>query len=169
VQQANPQQAELAYAAGYFDGEGALHLQVQRRNGRVHQKCLNVTVNSSDRDTLLWLASLFGGSVLLYQNRSPLTRKRMYNWKLSGSATRNFLELILPHLRYKKEYAAFCIAAWDFRTDTERFEEACRTGKQRWGRAAAETEWNGAGNGDATVRSEGTVQPSEVAEMTTRS
>lgn len=131
----NPQQADLAYAAGYFDGEGSFYLRYTPS-----QKCWKATIMSSDPKTLQWFYELFGGSFRQNNNnQSSWIKKQMYSWELSGHGTYAFVLAVLPYLKYKREHAMHCLKAWESRSDTEAFIEACEERKRRWGRAAAET------------------------------
>lgn len=132
--QDNPQQADLAYAAGYFDGEGCFNLSHTPR-----QKSFNATICSLDYEGLKWFQDHFGGSLSEYNSSSTWTKKQMYAWKLSGHGTYAFVTAILPYLKYKREHAMFCVRAWESRSNTDSFIKDCTERRKRWGRAAAET------------------------------
>lgn len=134
---ANPQQADLAYAAGNFDGEGSF--SAYRQPGQKHFKA---TITSSYLPTLEWYRELFGGSIHRSQSAgatNQLGKKTCYNWHCTGTNGYRFIQLILPYLKEKQEHASFMLTIWEQRHDTDTFDRLAAERKQRWGRAAAET------------------------------
>lgn len=86
--------AELAYAAGLFDGEGSISL-VRQNNNRSHSP--QVSVASNDCEVLGWLQKRFGGSIVTKQPRKP-THSVSYDWRLTDRRALTFLQLIRPYL-----------------------------------------------------------------------
>jgi hypothetical protein len=86
--------AELAYAAGLFDGEGSISL-VRQKNNRSHSP--QVSVASNDCEVLGWLQERFGGSIVTKQPRKP-THSVSYDWRLTDRRALAFLTLIRPYL-----------------------------------------------------------------------
>lgn len=92
---------ELAYAAGYFDGEGSVHIVADSRgDGR---RYLRVGVASTDREVIEWFHSHFGGTFSVRQPGPEKNHKVSYWWATSGKVAVAFLEAIYPYLRQKKE------------------------------------------------------------------
>ncbi len=86
--------AELAYAAGLFDGEGSISL-VRQKNNRSHSP--QVSVASNDFEVLVWFQKRFGGSIVTKQPRKP-THSVSYDWRLTDRRALAFLQLIRPYL-----------------------------------------------------------------------
>jgi hypothetical protein len=59
-------EVELAYAAGFFDGEGTVGLYWQKP-GRFHPTC---GMSNTDRSIVQWYADNFGGTV--YEDKFPM-------------------------------------------------------------------------------------------------
>jgi hypothetical protein len=154
MEQDNPQQADVAYAAGFFDGEGSAMIYVgsgKNRDGIVFAVCMW----QSSLPVLDWLQETFGGGVYRRKNAGyGLNSKRSAaEWRIVGHAAYGFCRLIRPYLRVRHEKIDEVMWKWERR-------------------AAAETEWSDCPfdekktRADATVRSAGIAQPAEAAEMT---
>ncbi len=85
---------ELAYAAGFFDGEGSISL-VRQNNNRSHS--LQVAVASNDYEVLQWFQKRFGGTIVTKQPRKP-THSVSYDWRLTDRRALAFLQLIRRYL-----------------------------------------------------------------------
>lgn len=132
-------QADLAYVAGYLDGEGCF-----QANFQPNQKHFRVNVANTYKPTLLWLADKFGGSVCKGSGGNKLGKKVCWNWVVTGQSAYDLLVAAIPYLREKREHAKFMLTIWDGRADTTRFKALVAEKKARWGRAAAETKREGA-------------------------
>lgn len=94
---------DLAYLAGFFDGEGTLfieHLSLKRSNSYR----LRVSVGQTNRWILERYRMAFGGSVRLnrveHGNHKPL-----WQWQVSCKAAGEFLKAIYPYLILKQSEA----------------------------------------------------------------
>lgn len=100
-------QIKLAWAAGFFDGEGCVAaLEWVRPTGRVqHQLFLDVTQSSVD--PLLEFMDIFGGKV--HQDRPRyhgLSKRPIFHWRLYGASRVAFaLSEMLPYLILKTPHA----------------------------------------------------------------
>lgn len=86
--------AQIAYTAGLFDGEGSISL-VRQKNNRSHSP--QVAVASTDLEVLQWLRNRFGGSIVTKQPRKP-SHSVSYDWRLTDRRALTFLALIRPYL-----------------------------------------------------------------------
>jgi len=86
----------VAWAAGFFDGEGYVGITRHTTDGFA----LQVAVTQVDPRPLGVLRGLFGGSISGVKNRA------IYQWRLSARAAAPMLKEILPFLRVKGEQAA---------------------------------------------------------------
>lgn len=101
----NTEELVCAYAAGLFDGEGCITLRV-RRSGYI---AMEVRVTNTNREIIEWLRDQFGGTI--YGQRQPKgNRREAFCWRLSEITGSNFLRLILPFLRIKREEAHVALA-----------------------------------------------------------
>lgn len=87
---------ELAWAAGFFDGEGSV--------GVYGAGSTMVSITNTHHLTVLWFRDHFGGSIrpLL---RSCLTQKPAWQWTLTGPVARRWLSTVLPWLHEKAAQA----------------------------------------------------------------
>lgn len=101
----------LAYAAGYFDGEGCI----------TSGDTVVIKITSSDFWSLQVFSELFGGNIDELPENQKLSctpGHRMFRWALGGSKTISPLRAMLPYLRSKHVEAEKVINAgleygWD--------------------------------------------------------
>ena len=88
------------WAAGLFEGEGTI------RKFNPAKYFYEVAIKMTDLDILVRMQNLYGGTI----NLQPLTaphHKPIWRWSLgTKSRVRQFLINILPHLGYRRAYAA---------------------------------------------------------------
>lgn len=103
-----PTALDFAYAAGFFDGEGAITIaQGARPDCRHPIYNMRVIVGQNDPAPLVWLRDRWGGSII---TRAPHgTRKRHYTWCCFARQASKFLSDLLPHLMVKRERATLAI------------------------------------------------------------
>jgi hypothetical protein len=90
--------ADLAYAAGFIDGEGCFRIE---SNGAVAIRVVN-----THRPTLEFLQGLLGGSVAARKQR---INKPQYLWAVYGDNALSATELLLPYLREKRPQAELLV------------------------------------------------------------
>lgn len=97
------EERELAYLAGFFDGEGNIDIAHAKRTAShpSEQYSLNVIVSQKDL-TMLKAYKIFGGSI--YHDSQDC-----YQWHIHGYKASHFLKAILPYLRLKKDQAVKAI------------------------------------------------------------
>lgn len=97
--------ADIAWAAGFFDGEGCITIHLSRRSSRelrqFHQ--LRTDVVQKSIAPLQKLIEMFGGGI--YQRSSGA----LYTWVLTGADAEAFLTAILPYLIVKREQALVAV------------------------------------------------------------
>jgi hypothetical protein len=111
---------EIAYAAGFFDGEGhiaivrcAAHRKINRY-GKVYfyeTYQLLLEVGQKDKTPLFWMKGKFGGKVA-HSTRKRSYDKELYNiwhWRLYGTNAAEFLKLLRPFLIVKAQEADVAI------------------------------------------------------------
>jgi len=93
-------ESEIAYAAGFFDGEGSVVRYPQRnhKSFKVH-----VAIYQSSLPVLEWFVQTFGGIVHLHNYNAGRTKDH-WRWNLHGYKALEFLRIIRPYLRVKGEH-----------------------------------------------------------------
>ena len=97
---------QLAYIAGFFDGEGCVHIGGRRQNTSYN---LEVSISNTDKDILLWIQSIYGGYIKDVKKVKE-HHTQCYNWRIVSNQAAKFLESILPFLNIKKFQAGVAIA-----------------------------------------------------------
>ena len=140
----NPQQAEIAYLAGLFDGEGSITMYwaninnpkyaPQRKQRGTFQGNMNVT--STNTEVLELFKERFGGNINKRKAKYTTGKKTIYSWSRFGHGAKAALEILLPYLIIKKETAEDFIEYFSTIDHDQRWEIIHRYRS----RAAAETE-----------------------------
>lgn len=95
---------DLAYAAGFFDGEGSIIIRTHNRksgNCRSPVYDLQVQVGNTDPRVVLWLHEHFAGH--LYTGRPGGNKRNYLSWTVTGHQAVAFLIAIKPFVRMKRE------------------------------------------------------------------
>ena len=103
----NIPETELAWMAGFFDGEGSIMLsKVVNDNGGVcfHRR---VCVVNTRRDILDIFQRYFGGTIRenTHQTKYNPNAKPIYSWECSTKQSAYFVGMIKPYLRLKSYQA----------------------------------------------------------------
>jgi hypothetical protein len=96
---------ELAYLAGFFDGEGSVTIHENFRpspRGKSPNHTLQVAIGNTDPRILAWVHSVFGGSLQFRPSTKPRHRD-ITMWILRSNGAARFLRTIRPFLRMKCE------------------------------------------------------------------
>jgi len=106
--------AEAAYIAGFFDGEGMVTIHRDRAKGargpRVNPNyVMSVRIAQGSLPVLEWIKSKVGGSITRRFRESHHTRQH-WTLALKSHPAQNFLEVVLPYLIVKREEAVHAIA-----------------------------------------------------------
>jgi hypothetical protein len=100
---------KLAYAAGYFDGEGSIGILSQ---GESKGSQLRVEIRSCDLETLRLFKDLFGGS-LASQKYGHLPYP-VFRWAVNNQDAIKVLGVMAPYLRAKAKEAYLVLdSGWD--------------------------------------------------------
>ena len=91
---------EVAYTAGFFDGEGCVNIARYLKRGRPYHT-LAIIFTNTDFQVLAWLQQRWGGNV--FKPTQLDARRRPYgHLRLSAGPARPLLQAMLPHLIIKK-------------------------------------------------------------------
>lgn len=109
---------DLAYIAGFFDGEGSINLLKSIRRRKKANWCaeytLTVAMGQKDGETLDWIKDNLGGNIC------KIKRDGSYFWYQSNRKAETFLRIILPYLKYKKPQAELALKFYDERPPREK-------------------------------------------------
>ena len=95
---------ELAYAAGYLDGEGSF---------RFNNGSANVRIGNTYLDTLEWFQEKFGGSVR-QKKRVKSHWRQAYVWGLNGSKACKMITQVYPYLQEKRPQAILLLEVYAY-------------------------------------------------------
>lgn len=110
----NVSEAELAYAAGFLDGEGHICIAYMIADPKRPSKTkyeryqLRVNISQGTPEVLHWFKERFGGSVHISTHKRPYDKTRTYqrcNWVIGTKAASQFISLVRPYLIVKAKEA----------------------------------------------------------------
>lgn len=100
---------ELAYIAGFFDGEGMIAISKCKPKGRTNYSYnVVIKVSQSQRAIIDWIHDRLGGWILIKKFKRKEQRDHFSLTQKSLKATR-ILEALLPYLLVKKQQAQAAI------------------------------------------------------------
>ena len=99
---------EIAYIAGFFDGEGCVRIKQASQGGNSYY--VWVAITNSNKKTLDYIANLFGGSV---RRAEKTINKVIYHFLITSSEAVEMLKVLSPFLQEKKEQAGLAIVFHD--------------------------------------------------------
>lgn len=100
---------ELAYLAGFFDGEGCIHVnKMKLRTHTGYSLTLEITQRRDNNEILHYVRSKFGGN--FHHKRATFTSNPYDRWSIHGNQAINMLVQLLPYLRLKKLQAEVAIS-----------------------------------------------------------
>lgn len=94
---------DVAYTAGFFDGEGSVAMTYQdSRRGTRSYGC-HTSIMNTDRAILEWHQALYGGRIYAHEFKNkPANWRAGWQWHISEQAAcERFLIAIRPYLRIK--------------------------------------------------------------------
>jgi hypothetical protein len=94
-----PTEAEIAYVAGFFDGEGCIAARVNPAG----YTSLQVSIGQSDLAQLEYVQGVIGGTI------TPIKGKEHWHLGLRHAETVAFLEAAMPYLRLKRPQAELAL------------------------------------------------------------
>lgn len=94
---------ELAYLAGFIDGEGCLNI---RKNPNW---VIRVQVYNTKPSVIYWIRDSFGGRVWMKEHPADKNWKSSYTYEATAKIAYLLLKAVFPFLRLKKEQAEMLI------------------------------------------------------------
>lgn len=105
-------ETDLAWAAGFLDGEGCFTLAkaTTRRNGKewVGYRCGIGANQAIYSEPIKFLHESFGGTIFI-RGQKTVTGKTVYQWRIGAKEARNILPSIIPYLRVKHDQAKYVL------------------------------------------------------------
>jgi hypothetical protein len=104
-------QADIAYAAGLFDGEGCVRIRRLRREDRRGgiEHMLLTEICNTHLKPIEWLIGHFGGRVYRSSYADKRGYKPLWRWTITGARAKPFLELIKPYTKIKEPQIAVAL------------------------------------------------------------
>jgi predicted transposase len=96
---------DIAYAAGFFDGEGSINIKKPGKTPKSSGHRLVVSVSQSKPAPLEWICERWGGGVRRLRRR----HKAAWEWSVGSKLAGAFLQDLLPFLMVKREEAIVAI------------------------------------------------------------
>ena len=97
-------EVDLAWAAGFFDGEGCVHLtRRQRKKSKNIEYELRLSIAQAVKLPLEKWEILFGGQITIINPKNEINK--FFIWQVSSLDTLKILKLLEPYLILKKEQA----------------------------------------------------------------
>ncbi len=99
---------ELAYLAGFFDGEGCISIACSKsQNGHRHELVIHIV--STDWSACEAFRKALGGAI--YETKPRAAKRRtQWRWCLQGSSVPDALQRLYPFLRLERKRQAAKIA-----------------------------------------------------------
>jgi hypothetical protein len=107
---------ELAYLAGFFDGEGSIYFNSQRKG---QPGSLRIAIVQISPEPLLLMSKVFGGNVRGPYSQRSVNQSPYYQWSAYGVKAAETLGALLPWLLLKKEQAVVGIEGQEYFESTK--------------------------------------------------
>ncbi|MGC9101431.1 MAG: LAGLIDADG family homing endonuclease [Caldisericum sp.] len=101
---ANMKPEEIAYIAGFFDGEGSIYTSKGKK-----QYFLTVSITNTNLYVLEFIRELLHIGKISKNPDKNLGHRKVYRLRLYSNDAKNFLEILLPYLKVKAEQAKIAI------------------------------------------------------------
>ncbi len=115
-------EVQIAYLAGFFDGEGTIGIYTDNGSRYV----VRISLSNTSKESVYLFKQYFGGCVFTQKrNEQKPTWRTVYRWQIGNTQADRFFEIITPYLRLKYRQAKLAI---QFRARRNPLE---RLGKKR--------------------------------------
>jgi len=110
----SPNPTKVAWAAGFFDGEGCIVIRKKLKRKadpeHPHNHFLFVHVSNTQRAPLDEFVALWGGGIVINHRRSEANSRPCWRWQSSTRQAAAALRDMLPYLVVKREEAEVALA-----------------------------------------------------------
>jgi hypothetical protein len=100
-----PSEEDLAYAAGFLDGEGCFTATTLNRRWKIV-----VAAENTNRPVIEWLHTLFGGCFSPCRTRRKANHRLTCRWAATGRDAHRVCAILAPYLKEKAPQALLLIA-----------------------------------------------------------
>ena len=97
-----PLEVDVAYLAGFFDGEGHIRIQRQSKRG---SHMLQISVVQAEMTPLPLFKATFGGTIRERMLKYKGGQRALFTWQASSKVAQVSLEAMRPYLRTKLDEA----------------------------------------------------------------
>lgn len=99
-------ETQKAYFAGFFDGEGCIHIAKKEKqpDGEYLEYQLQVDYTNTNKEVMNYIVSFFAGT-LIKRNGVNFNQRPYWHWKIYSRSAKIFLKTILPYLIVKRAEA----------------------------------------------------------------
>lgn len=108
-----PSAEKLAYFAGYFDGEGCIHIARKKPYAKSRavsfQHSLQIKIASVNPAVLYEILSYYGGTICKQKKTLKENWRIAWNWHLCSRASTDFISDVLPFLVLKRQEAELAL------------------------------------------------------------
>ena len=95
---------DIAYIAGFFDGEGCVRIKRASQGGNSYY--IWVAITNSNKEILDYIVGIFGGNV---RQAEQSTNKIIYHYLITSSEAVGMLKVLSAFLKEKKQQAKLAI------------------------------------------------------------
>ena len=101
---------DLAYLAGFIDGEGCIGIhKIQRETGKAAQ-VLMLSITNTDKNILKWCCNILSiPKTLKTNNKGNNKHKRSYRLYYTCRQAESAIKIILPYLKLKRKQATLAL------------------------------------------------------------
>ncbi len=100
---------ELAYLAGFIDGEGAFTVNRRMHRGLSGNSWIGYSayleIGNTDKGIMDWIHDITQCTSSVYKQCQPFNRRPVYRVRFSGKQSIELTNELLPYLRVKREIA----------------------------------------------------------------
>lgn len=95
---------DIAYIAGFFDGEGCIRIKRASQGGNSYY--IWVAITNSNKEMLDFVVDIFGGTV---RQAEKTVNKIIYHYLITSSEAVDMLKILSAFLKEKRQQAKFAI------------------------------------------------------------
>lgn len=103
---------DLAWAAGFFDGEGCILIRKSSKNAHA----IRITISQVNPSPIKKFKDLFGGHIS-YQRPKNQKWSSQWKWEQDSKSASETLKNLLPYLLVKQDVAALALEFQSFKKD----------------------------------------------------
>lgn len=106
----NVSREDLAYIAGFIDGDGCFYIGVvntKTPKGNTYKNFVtSLKISNNDPDVLLWIKQTVGGTIEIKKTKKDKYRNApCYSLWIGGNLLTDMCKLLIPFLKVRKEHA----------------------------------------------------------------